>query len=337
MLYTTAMTHLDIKSFLYWAWKYLSWKDVYGLEKETRAPKRNNTRLKGALCFTGDTKVLTENGFKRIMDIKVGDKVFSHTGKLNKVTDTGSRESEITKVLVDKYEIETTSEHPFLVDNKDWVNAEDLVPGDKLTSPVVDGYSSTLKYRVVTEVVHTDETDIVYNISVENDNSYLVTEDLIAVHNCKHLYSVLELLNQSRIIDIITRDINEWCKQQLGIENNGYVSPDIMLKNLKANQYDYNIEDVLKSLLSPEDFKKYQDGTSLEDLNLKPEEIKNINDAINNMRSSSQYHLKSELEKEFEPVKRGRKIKRDDIKLGVDNQANTEEEENNNATNSNTK
>ena len=42
---------------------------------------------------------------------------------------------------------------------------------------------------------------------------------------CKHLYSVLELLNQKRIIDLVTRDINEWCKQQLGIENNGYVSP----------------------------------------------------------------------------------------------------------------
>ena len=78
----------------------MAWKDVYGLEKETRAPKRNNTRLRGGLCFTGDTDVLTSKGFKKIKDIEIGDEVFSHTGRLNKVTDTGSREAEIWKVIV---------------------------------------------------------------------------------------------------------------------------------------------------------------------------------------------------------------------------------------------
>lgn len=175
------------------AWKYKAWKDVYGLEKETRAPKRNNTRLKGALC--------------------------------------------------------------------------------------------------------------------------------------KHLYSVIELLNEKRIIDLIARDLNEWCKRQLGIENNGYQDADGMLqKDFKANQYDYNIEDVYKTLLSRENFKKYQEGTPLEDLGLSDQEMKDIENAIKGIRDRSQFALKSELEKEFEPVKRGRKIKRDDIKLTVGNADDNEEE-----------
>ena len=174
----------DDPSFLYWAWKYMAWKDVYGLEKETRAPKRNNTRLQGALC--------------------------------------------------------------------------------------------------------------------------------------KHLYSVIELLGENRIIDLIARDLNSFCKMKLGKDHEGYQDTEMINKDLKANQYDYNVEDIFKSLLTPENFQKYMDGTKLEDLGLSDKEMKDIDDAIRNMRSSSQFRLRNELEKQFAPAKRGRKITRDDIKLQVD-------------------
>lgn len=181
----------DDPSFLYWAWKYKAWRDVYGLEKETRAPKRNNTQLKGALC--------------------------------------------------------------------------------------------------------------------------------------KHLYSVIELLGQKRIIDLITRDINEFCKRKLGMSSEGYQdSPEMLNKDLKANQYDYNIEDVYKALLPVDKFNKWMEGTPIEELDLTDEEISDIDKSIKSMRSSSQFALRSELEKQFAPVKRGRKITRDDIKLQV---GNSEEEE----------
>lgn len=174
----------DDPSFLYWSWKYKAWRDSYGLEKETRAPKRNNTRLQGALC--------------------------------------------------------------------------------------------------------------------------------------KHLYSVVELLGESRILKLITRDLNEFCKRQLGLENQGYQDPEGMMnKDMKANQYDYNVEDVLKGILPKDKFEKYQDGAKLEDLELTDEEMKEIDDAIKNMRDRSQFALKTELEKQFTPAKRGRKITRDDKKLEI--------------------
>lgn len=44
------MLDCSCESFLYWAWAYKSWKEEYGLKKETRAPKRNNVNLKGGAC-----------------------------------------------------------------------------------------------------------------------------------------------------------------------------------------------------------------------------------------------------------------------------------------------
>lgn len=44
------MLDCSCESFLYWAWAYKSWKEEYGLKKETRAPKRNNVNLNGGAC-----------------------------------------------------------------------------------------------------------------------------------------------------------------------------------------------------------------------------------------------------------------------------------------------
>ena len=42
--------YCDDPSFLYWSFKYMAHTRDYGIEPENRAPKRNNVRLKGALC-----------------------------------------------------------------------------------------------------------------------------------------------------------------------------------------------------------------------------------------------------------------------------------------------
>ena len=133
---------------------------------------------------------------------------------------------------------------------------------------------------------------------------------------CKHLYSVIELLNERRILELVTRDLNEFCKKKLGKSNDGYQDVSgIMDKELKANQYDYDIAEYLKDFLSQENYEKLKDGYDLKDLDLTDEEISEIEDAIKGMRNRSQFALRSDLEKQLAPAKRGRKIKRDDIKL----------------------
>lgn len=93
----------------------------------------------GAGCFVPGTLVNTESGLKKIEDIKVGDKVFSHTGKLQPVVDTLTfdRDEEIVSVNG----IDCTKNHEFYILDKEnanrvnednihlfarWVHAEEL-------------------------------------------------------------------------------------------------------------------------------------------------------------------------------------------------------------------
>lgn len=52
----------------------------------------------------------------------------------------------------------------------------------------------------------------VYNIAVENDDSYLVTYDMIATHNCKHL---IALLSNKRWLQQVTSRFVDWLVENL--------------------------------------------------------------------------------------------------------------------------
>lgn len=93
----------------------------------------------GPGCFIAGTNVLTENGFKKIENIKVGDKVLSHRGKLQKVNGTLVRKENQKLICVNG--IRCTENHEFYVLNKkykllvnddnideyaEWIEAKDL-------------------------------------------------------------------------------------------------------------------------------------------------------------------------------------------------------------------
>lgn len=133
-------------------------------------------------CFTGDTKIAVENGYKNIKDIKVGDYVYSYnletkTKELNKVSRTFiHQKDEIYTLKVNNQLIHTTEEHPFYVINKGWVNTEKLNFNDKLLS-VKTGPTS------IQNISKRNNKTYVYNIEVENNHNYLITTDEILVHN----------------------------------------------------------------------------------------------------------------------------------------------------------
>lgn len=78
----------------------------------------------GSPCFPAETLVLREDGYVPIEEIKVGDMVVSHTGKLRKVLAAGSKIAD-TVILkgAGTDEIECTSNHPFYATEKEkvWV------------------------------------------------------------------------------------------------------------------------------------------------------------------------------------------------------------------------
>lgn len=143
-------------------------------------------------CFVAGTKVLTKTGYKNIEDIEVGEEVLTHKNRYRKVLRIGNtKNQEIWELIsLDNSKFLATSNHPFLVSHIEETHysdykvkeLKDITYDDFLIGFNLDGvrnYSrviskSNLKYK-----------DIVYNIEVEEDHTYIVQDK--CVHNCQSL------------------------------------------------------------------------------------------------------------------------------------------------------
>ncbi len=164
-------------------------------------------------CFPAKTPIIMANGeSKNIKDVRPGDQVRSHTGKVQSVVNRQRRKHKgrLICIRAGGEVIKTTEEHPFYVchdrgfGDPEWVEAKDLVHGqDYLIMPkplveskdtfrkAVDKYGrvysriheSSAFFLVPVAKVWTEKfKGNVYNLEVENDNSYQVHH--FAVHNC---------------------------------------------------------------------------------------------------------------------------------------------------------
>lgn len=85
-------------------------------QNERNKYHKTNKENYGSMCFDGNTLVATETGFKPIKDIVIGEKVFTHTGRLQKVTEVMSRQSDdVIKLHIGTQDIITTKSHPFYI------------------------------------------------------------------------------------------------------------------------------------------------------------------------------------------------------------------------------
>jgi len=137
-------------AYLYWGFRYIAWKKHYGIVPEHRRPKVRNRFQQGATCFAPDTLVLTKDGFKRIDEVKAGDYVFTHKGRLKKVLSVLEHDADKTiRIRYGSTWITTTNNHSFLAEiskyktastrnfkgNLQWVQADELKVGDFLVAP----------------------------------------------------------------------------------------------------------------------------------------------------------------------------------------------------------
>ncbi|MEF2246470.1 S8 family serine peptidase [Paenibacillus sp. IITD108] len=158
--------------------------------KRTTEPVKVVANKGGCNCFTAGTKVLTDEGEKPIEEIEVGDKVlakdeFNPDGELAYKEVTAlyrNQRDDIIKLHVGEQVIETTDNHPFWIEGKGWVFADELQVGDMLQRP--DGSNLTIDK---VEFVKLDEPVTVYNFTVADFHTYYVTDIGIWVHNtnCK--------------------------------------------------------------------------------------------------------------------------------------------------------
>ena len=140
-------------------------------------------------CGKADCPINMADGtIKNIIDVKVGDKVYTHKGNIREVT----RCFEFNVASIPLYRlhyqdgaIELTGEHPVLVKQDDgslkFIEISNVKIGDILIKPKCDGTEEYNEYPILS--IDKESYDgKVYNLSVKDDNSYLVNG--IAVHNC---------------------------------------------------------------------------------------------------------------------------------------------------------
>ena len=139
-------------------------------------------------CFVAGTKVLTNNGYKDIDKIKIGDIVLSYNEKTKKneykkVLEVFKHENvddNIYSLTINNSIIEASSIHPFYVktiNGTKQVEAKDLKIGDIVIN--LDGNYSPITQIVVKEM----KSDNLYNIKVEDNHNYYVSNSNILVHN----------------------------------------------------------------------------------------------------------------------------------------------------------
>ena len=172
------------------------------LEVKQSPPTQEGSQIQGD-CFVAGTKVRTENGYKKIEEIEVGEKVLAYDEK------TGRQEykrvvrlfrgetNEWYHIEVNGEEIRCTGNHPFYVKGKGYVKAKELTREDKLV--LSDGKEvGTEGIRI--ERLEKPETK--YNFEVEDFHTYYVTESEILVHNkCKPVSPVKLSKNEIKKID----------------------------------------------------------------------------------------------------------------------------------------
>ena len=135
-------------------------------------------------CFVAGTKVKTENGFKNIEDVKVGEKVYSYNLETNELelkkvlgTITSTTKDTYTLTIGNK-KVEMSPKHQIYIVDKGWTRAYDVKKGDKMLSSNKEVIEiKDIKYKVYDAPIKT------YNLTIEGNSNYFVTDIQVLVHN----------------------------------------------------------------------------------------------------------------------------------------------------------
>ena len=191
---------------------------VTAIEK-TGLPEKIRVCL-GNGCFIAGTLVTTKSGLKPIEKIVIGDYVLSRneeTGEdsYKKVTDTLVRSTqEICTIELETGKIKSTTGHLFMVKDKWWKAAVELVAGDILLTS--DGKEQVVKSIKVEEKGYPVTT---YNLTVEDNHTFFVGSEKILTHNTTKLLkkcdytkeiseSIIDGVENPTIKEIISERVN---------------------------------------------------------------------------------------------------------------------------------
>lgn len=204
-------------------------------------------------CLTKDTLVLTDKGEKPIIDIKVGDKVFTHMNCYKKVLASKKTGYKNIFEIKTKYtSVKCTKNHKFYVrvkindkelGNPQWVEAKDLNK-DCYLAYVGDLYPDVIEYIPLEEIIDLGQKEDVYDIEVEDAHSFIANN--VIVHNCQDLSLAGKQAGMSKGSN--TRSGLLWEVERLlqeSIDNNLELPDILLMENVpqvcnKKNEKDFN-------------------------------------------------------------------------------------------------
>ncbi len=138
----------------------------------------------GIVCFVAGTKVSTPKGLVNIEDLKIGDTVYSYNEETGKVEEKEILETYVNNANVietitfeNGEKVESTEVHQYYVVGKGWIQAKDLVEGDKVLTQ-----DKTI-CKVVRNQIKRTEIIKVYNFNVSDNHNYFVGTTMMLVHN----------------------------------------------------------------------------------------------------------------------------------------------------------
>jgi hypothetical protein len=136
--------------------------------------------------FSADTTVATANGDVPISQIVVGDKVLAFneaTGKTGEYAVTATMDHidpVIVHLTIDGERIETTPEHPFYTQERGWVDAGELQVGEHI-------HTADWDFGTVESVETLQQTQVMYNLTVDEAHTFFVGDGQWLVHNACRL------------------------------------------------------------------------------------------------------------------------------------------------------
>lgn len=150
------------------------------------------------MCFHPDTLVQTDQGHRKINDVKVGDKVLSYDEikkefaykTITSIVETPSASKKKLKITMENGEaFYCTYDHQWLTENRGWVKAEDLALDDDLVAPSENSMfgkhqSDETKQSIKIIKIEDHHDDLNYlDISVEDTHNFVLANGSV-VHNC---------------------------------------------------------------------------------------------------------------------------------------------------------
>ena len=157
-------------------------------------------------CFVKGTLVKTEYGHKEIEKIEIGERVLSLNTENNKLeykVVLNTLRSKTIKTILFEFEdniiVETTPDHKFFVLDKGFVKAENMCENDIVLNNKFKG----TRLNKINEIYYFEKN--VYNLYVEDNNNYFVTEKGLLVHNKMMSYADIKKW-YDEIIEILKKD-----------------------------------------------------------------------------------------------------------------------------------